>query len=170
QHQMWAALFLGREKPRRFLTSGGSGTMGYGFPAAIGAQYAAQGNRVVLIAGDGSFQMNLQELATVVQYQLPLWLIVFNNQGHGMVRQWQDLFHGQRRVGVKLWNPDFVKLAQSYGIPAFTVNSEKGLSEAMQQLSVHKGPVLLEVMVPEDEHVYPMVPAGQPLSACIEGA
>ena len=144
--------------------------MGHGFPAAMGAQVANSEAQVYLIAGDGSFQMNLQELATLVQYQIPIRIVVLNNQGHGMVRQWQDLFHGGRRYGVKLLNPDFVKLAEAYGMRGFTVNSEGALAEALSVLGDHPGPVLLEVVVPEDEHVYPMVPAGRSLSEVIEGA
>ena len=169
QHQMWAALFVRREKPRTFLCSGGAGTMGYGFPAAMGAQFGAGENRVVLLAGDGSFQMNLQEMATVAQYGIPLWIIVLNNGGHGMVRQWQDLFHGRRRFGVDLVNPDFVRLGESFGIRGFSVNSENALDEALHIMESTPGPVLLEVAVPKDEHVFPMVPAGQPLSTVLEG-
>lgn len=168
QHQMWAALFVSREKPRTFLTSGGAGTMGFGFPAAMGAQIARPGVQVVLLAGDGSLQMNLQEFATLKQYEIPVRIILLNNQGHGMVRQWQDLFH-TRRYGVRLVNPDFTKLAEAYDIPGFTVNSEEGLREALLVVREIKGPVLLEVMVPEDEHVYPMVPQGRALSMVIEG-
>ncbi len=169
QHQMWAALYLRREKPRTFLTSGGAGTMGYGFPAAMGAQFASKGHRVVLVAGDGSFQMNLQEMGTVAQYNIPIWMIVLNNHGHGMVRQWQDLFHGHRRIGVDLLNPDFVRLAQSFGIQGFSVNEAGALEEALTIMESIDGPVMLEVMVPRDEHVFPMVPAGQPLSMVLEG-
>lgn len=169
QHQMWTALFLPRNLPRRFLTSGGAGTMGYGFPASLGAKVATPDHRVVLIAGDGSFQMNLQELATLAQYQIGVRIIVFNNEGHGMVRQWQDLFHGQRRHGVRLYNPDFVKLAEAFGIRGFSVNTVEGLKEALVVSDSVEGPVIIEVAVPEDEHVYPMVPAGQSLSAVLEG-
>ncbi len=169
QHQMWTALFLPRNLPRRFLTSGGAGTMGYGFPSSLGAKVATPDHRVILIAGDGSFQMNLQEMATLAQYQIGVRIIVFNNAGHGMVRQWQDLFHGQRRYGVRLFNPDFVKLAESFGIKGFSVNTVEGLKEALTVADQVKGPVLLEVTVPEDEHVYPMVPAGRSLSAVLEG-
>ncbi len=169
QHQMWAALFVNREKPRTFLSSGGAGTMGYGFPAAMGARFGIGSHRVVLLAGDGSFQMNLQEMGTVAQYQIPLWIIVLNNGGHGMVRQWQDLFHGQRRMGVDLLNPDFVRLAESFGIRGFSVNSKGALDEALHIMESIDAPVLLEVMVPKDEHVFPMVPAGQPLSTVLEG-
>lgn len=143
--------------------------MGYGFPAAMGAQFAAGEHRVVLLAGDGSFQMNLQEMGTVAQYQIPLWIIVLNNGGHGMVRQWQDLFHGKRRLGVDLLNPDFVRLAESFGIRGFSVNSKEALDEALTTMESINAPVLLEVMIPKDEHVFPMVPAGQPLSTVLEG-
>ncbi len=169
QHQMWAALCIPRDRPRRFLTSGGAGTMGYGFPAAMGAKVALPDCRVVLVAGDGSFQMNLQELATLAQYQIGVTMLVLNNQGHGMVRQWQDLFHGKRRHGVHLVNPDFAKLAEAFGIQGFSVNSIEGLREALAVTSTVDGPVLIEVAIPEDEHVYPMVPAGQSLSTVLEG-
>lgn len=169
QHQMWAALCIPRDRPRRFLTSGGAGTMGYGFPAAMGAKVALPNSRVVLVAGDGSFQMNLQELATLAQYRIGVIILVLNNQGHGMVRQWQDLFHGKRRHGVHLINPDFAKLAEAFGIQGFSVNSMEGLREALEVTSAVDGPVLIEVAVPEDEHVYPMVPAGQSLSTVLEG-
>ncbi len=170
QHQMWAALFVPRRQTHRFLTSGGAGTMGYGLPAAIGAQVAlGDGGRIVLIAGDGSFQMNLQELATVAQYQIPMTILLMNNGGHGMVRQWQDLFHGQRRHGVHLKNPDFVDLVRVFGIEGFTVQSEAQLEEAWQRASVHSGPVFLEVKVDPDEMVFPMVPSGRSLSDVIEG-
>ncbi|MCL6564574.1 MAG: acetolactate synthase, large subunit, biosynthetic type, partial [Firmicutes bacterium] len=169
QHQMWAALVVPRGQPRRFITSGGAGTMGYGFPAAMGAQLGHPQGRVCLLAGDGSFQMNLQEMATLAQYQLPIWVIIINNLGHGMVRQWQDLFHGERRHGVFLLNPDFVKLAEAFGIPGFSVNQAGALEEALSVMERIEGPVVLEVVVPEDEHVYPMVPAGQPLSMVLEG-
>ncbi len=169
QHQMWAALCIPRDQPRRFLTSGGAGTMGYGFPAAMGAKMALPHRRVVLVAGDGSFQMNLQELATLAQYRIGVVLLVLNNQGHGMVRQWQDLFHGHRRYGVRLINPDFVKLADAFGIQGFSVNTVDGLREALAVTHAVDRPVLIEVAVPEDEHVYPMVPAGHSLSTVLEG-
>lgn len=170
QHQMWAALFVPRRVPRRFLTSGGAGTMGYGLPAAMGAQMARKDRgRVVLIAGDGSFQMNLQELATVAQYQIPITILLMNNGGHGMVRQWQDLFHGQRRHGVALKNPDFVDLARVFGIHGLTVETEEALAETWQSLTALSGPVLVEVKIDPNEMVYPMVPSGRSLSEIIEG-
>jgi acetolactate synthase-1/2/3 large subunit len=142
--------------------------MGYGFPAAMGAKIAATDHRVCLIAGDGSIQMNLQEFATLAQYRIPLWVIIFNNSGHGMVRQWQDLFHGERRHGELLENPDFVKLAEAFQIPGFSVNTAAALDEALITMAQVEGPVVLEVLVPQDDHVYPMVPAGQPLSMVLE--
>lgn len=169
QHQMWAALFVKRNQPRRFVTSGGAGTMGYGLPAAMGAQMAVRGGKVVLIAGDGSFQMNLQELATVAQYQIPVAIVVMNNGGHGMVRQWQDLFHGQRRHGVALKNPDFTDLARVFGIRGITVEREDQLVEALAALHDIAAPILLEVKVDPNEMVFPMVPSGKSLSEIIEG-
>ncbi len=168
QHQMWAALYIPRSMPRRFISSGGLGTMGYGFPAAMGAQVGCPQQRVCLIAGDGSIQMNLQEFATLAQYRLPIWTIIMNNAGHGMVRQWQDLFHGERRHGVLLENPDFVKLAAAFQIPGFSVGSAPALAEALETMSTLEGPVLLEVFVGQDDHVFPMVPSGQPLSMVLE--
>lgn len=169
QHQMWAALCIGRNLPRRFITSGGVGTMGYGFPAAMGAQMACPDRRAVLVAGDGSFQMNLQELATLVQYRIPIVIVILNNQGHGMVRQWQDLFHGKRRYGVKLQNPDFVLLASAYGIPGYTVNSLDAFEEAFREAyRGTEGPSLIEVVVDPNEMVFPMVPQGHSLSTVLE--
>ncbi|NMP21700.1 biosynthetic-type acetolactate synthase large subunit [Sulfobacillus harzensis] len=170
QHQMWAALFVPRAKPRSFITSGGAGTMGYGLPAAIGASLARAGTgRVVLIAGDGSLQMNLQELATVAQYQVPVTIVVMNNGGHGMVRQWQDLFHGRRRHGVALTNPDFVDLARVFGIAGMTATSMEELEAALEALPATQGPALLEVAIDPNEMVFPMVPSGKSLSEVIEG-
>ncbi len=169
QHQMWAALFIGRNRPHRFVTSGGAGTMGYGLPAAIGASMAAGDHLVVLVAGDGSFQMNLQELATVGQYQIPLLILVMNNGGHGMVRQWQDLFHGQRRHGVDLQNPDFVELARIFGIGGMTVDTIERLQEALRYMRQNHGPMIFDVRIDPDEKVFPMVPSGKSLSEVLEG-
>ncbi|MCY0898974.1 MAG: biosynthetic-type acetolactate synthase large subunit [Firmicutes bacterium] len=169
QHQMWTALFVARNRPRRFVTSGGAGTMGYGLPAAIGAQVARPDGKVVLITGDGSIQMNLQELATVAQYQVPLIIMVMNNGGHGMVRQWQDLFHGRRRHGVYLDNPDFVALARVFGIPGTTIETEAALHDAFKHFDRLEGPLLLEMMIDPNEMVFPMVPSGRSLSEVIEG-
>lgn len=169
QHQMWAALFLPRYEPRTFLTSGGTGTMGYGFPAALGAAYACPDRHVVAIMGDGSFQMNLQELATVAQYQIPVLLVVMNNGGHGMVRQWQDMFFGGRRHGIDLVNPDFVRLAEAFSIPARRVATKAELETALTVWrGMDSGPFLLEVEIPVTEPVFPMVASGDPLSAVRE--
>ncbi len=169
QHQMWSALVIGRDRPRRFVTSGGAGTMGYGLPAALGARLGQRSGRVVLVSGDGSFQMNFGELATLAQYQLAVGIVVMNNGGHGMVRQWQDLFHGQRRHGVSLKNPDFVALARVFGIPGFSVKTEDQWQEAITAVRDLSGPWLLEVLIDPDEMVFPMVPAGKSLSEVIEG-
>lgn len=169
QHQMWSALMIGRDRPRRFVTSGGAGTMGYGLPAAIGARFGQRRGRVVLVSGDGSFQMNMAELATLAQYQLAVGIVVMNNGGHGMVRQWQDLFHGQRRHGVSLKNPDFVDLARVFGIPGFSVKTDDQWQEAITAVRNLSGPWLLEVLVDPDEMVFPMVPSGKSLSEVIEG-
>jgi acetolactate synthase-1/2/3 large subunit len=169
QHQMWAALFVARDQPRRFITSGGAGTMGYGLPAALGAQLAVREGLVVLISGDGSLQMNLQELSTISQYNVPVVIMVMNNGGHGMVRQWQDLFHGRRRHGVHLANPDFVDLARVFWIRGVSVTSLAEWSEVLQNLRAVEGPSLIELRIDPNEMVYPMVPAGKSLSEVIEG-
>jgi acetolactate synthase-1/2/3 large subunit len=168
QHQMWAALYLPRSEPRTFITSGGSGTMGYGFPAAIGAARARPDSRVVSIMGDGSFQMNLQELATVAQYQVPLLMVVMNNGGHGMVRQWQDLFYQGRRHGIALANPDFVKLAASFGLAARQAETRAELDVILADWDRDGGALLVEVKVPVTEPVFPMVASGEPLTAVRE--
>jgi acetolactate synthase-1/2/3 large subunit len=169
QHQMWAALFLPRARPRTFLTSGGTGTMGYGLPAALGAAFGVGPRRVAAILGDGSFQMNLQELATLVQYRVPVLLLVLNNRGHGMVRQWQDLFYEGRRHGSDLVNPDFVKVAEAYGIPGRRAETEDELAQALTDWRAQGGPFLVEVRVPTTEPVFPMVPSGEPITAVREG-
>lgn len=169
QHQMWTALFVSRDHPRRFITSGGAGTMGYGLPAALGARMAVRDGLVVLVTGDGSLQMNLQELATVAQYRVPLVIMVMNNGGHGMVRQWQDLFHGRRRHGVALANPDFVDLARVFGIRGISVKTPADWAEALAHMRGAEGPWLIELKVDPDEMVFPMVPAGKSLSDVLEG-
>ena len=166
QNQMWAAQYYQFTKPRTFLTSGGLGTMGYGFPATIGAQVAFPDKLVIGIAGDGSFQMNSQELATVVQYQLPIKVIILNNGYLGMVRQWQEFFYGKRYASVSLEgvSPDFVKLAEAYGAVGLRATKPEEVIPTLQQAFSLKKPVIVDFVVDPEENVYPMVPAGEPLN------
>lgn len=170
QNQMWVAQFYKFNKPRTLLSSGGLGTMGYGLPAAMGAQFAYPGRTVVDVAGDGSIQMNIQELATVAQHNLPVKIVVLNNSFLGMVRQWQELFFDKRYSSTCLVsNPDFVKVAEAFGVKGLRISDksevESGLAEALE----HPGPVLVECIVDREEGVYPMVPAGAASSDMIFG-
>ncbi len=165
QHQMWVAQFYTFTKPRRFLTSGGLGTMGYGFPAGIGAQFARPKESVYVFAGDGSFQMNEQELATLVAYDKPVKVIILNNGYLGMVRQWQDLFYGKRYAATNIEvQPNFVKLADSYGIKSKRITKKIEVEEALIEMKNHKGPYILDAVIVKEENVYPMVPAGAPIN------
>ena len=165
QHQMWAAQYLRTTRSRTFLSSGGAGTMGFGLPAAMGAQVAKPQSRVVCISGDGSFQMNAQEMATICENRFPVKVILLNNDCLGMVRQMQELFFDERYSGTLFKrNPDFVKLADAYGWPARRITKPKELEGAMDEWLAEEGPSLLEVAIPADEDVYPMVPAGGALS------
>ncbi len=165
QNQMWAAQFYTYRKPRTLLTSGGLGTMGYGFPAAIGAQFAFPDKLVVDIAGDGSIQMNIQELATAVSYQVPVKIVILNNGYLGMVRQWQELFYKKNYCATCLHtNPDFVALAKAYGAEGFLVEKAEDLEETLKAAFAHPGPVIVDVRVEPEENVAPMVPAGAALS------
>ncbi len=164
QHQMWVAQFYTFKNPRRLLTSGGLGTMGYGFPAGIGAKFGFDDKQVYVIAGDGSFQMNVQELATIAAYNKPVKIIIMNNGYLGMVRQWQQLFYGRRYANTVLdVQPDFVKLAESYGIKARRIRKKVEVTEALKELVDCKKPYLLDVVIAREENVYPMVPAGASL-------
>lgn len=158
QHQMWTAHNYQFTRPRTLITSGGLGTMGFGLPAAIGASMSDLQKQVVCISGDGSFQMNLRELVTVATYQLPLKIAILNNGYLGMVRQWQELFYDRRYSHVKMHSPDFVKLAESYGLRSFRAATEAGANEVIAKAFEHDGPVLLEFDVREEENVYPIVP------------
>jgi acetolactate synthase-1/2/3 large subunit len=161
QHQMWAAQYFRGTKPRTFLTSGGLGTMGFGFPAAIGAQKAYPEKTVLCITSEGSFQMNLQELATAAAYKLPVKIVLLNNQFHGMVRQWQDLFYEGRYASSYLGKiPDFVKLAEAYGILGFRALKPAEVEPVLKKGLKHHGPVLMDFHVDPFENCYPMIPAG----------
>ena len=162
QHQMWTALYYPVRKPRTLITSGGLGTMGYGFGAAMGAQLGRPDKRVFNIAGDGSFRMNLNELATAVHYQIPMIQVVMNNQTLGMVRQWQTLFYEQRYSQTNLDDrgPDFMKLADAFGLPAFHVTTPEEVRPAIEAALRESGPVMIVCDVPKDDKVFPMVAPG----------
>ncbi|MBI1993325.1 MAG: biosynthetic-type acetolactate synthase large subunit [Deltaproteobacteria bacterium] len=161
QHQMWAAQYFKGSKPRTFITSGGLGTMGFGFPAALGAQKAYPDKLVMCITSEGSFQMNLQELATAAEHKLPVKIVLLNNGFHGMVRQWQDLFYEGRYASSNLGKiPDFVKLADAYGIHGMRAVKPGEVETVLREGLKHKGPVLMDFHVHPFENCYPMIPAG----------
>src|SRR4030066_3592 len=166
QNQMWTAQYYHFIKPRTLLTSGGLGTMGYGFPAAMGAQVAFPDKLVIDIAGDGSFQMNSQELATVVQYRLPIKVAILNNGYLGMVRQWQGIFYGKRYASVSLEgiSPDFVKLAEAYGAIGLRATKPEEVLPILKKAFSIPEPVIIDFEIDPEENVYPMVPAGEPLN------
>lgn len=164
QNQMWAAQFYTFTKPRTLLTSGGLGTMGYGFPAAIGAQFAFPDKLVINVAGDGSIQMNIQELATVVQNKLPVKVVILNNGHLGMVRQWQELFYNRNYSHTNMEaQPDFVKLAEAYGAEGYRISKPEELEDVLRKALTSPNPAFIDVMVEREENVYPMVPAGAAL-------
>ena len=175
QNQMWAAQHYTYTKPRTWISSGGLGTMGYGFPAAIGAQVGRPGALVIDLAGDGSIQMNIQELAVAVLEDLPVKILILNNGYLGMVRQWQELFYHKRYAFTVLadntscYCPDFVKLAESYGAKGIRVTKKKDVKKALQDAFRTKGPVIVEFMVEREENVFPMVPAGETISNMLHG-
>ena len=170
QHQMWAAQHYLSRHPRRFISSGGLGTMGFGFPAAIGAQVARPGELVIDIAGDGSFQMTLQELATAVQYHLPVKVCIINNQYLGMVRQWQELFwqchYSNTCMDVQ---PDFVKLAEAYGAEGYRASRPEDLEEVLRVAFATDAPAVIDIRVKREANVYPMIPAGGSIHDMMEG-
>ncbi len=161
QHQMWEAQYFQHTKKRSLLTSGGLGTMGYALPAAIGAQIGDPEEEVWVVAGDGGFQMTMVELSTVMQERLPVKIAIINNGYLGMVRQWQDVFYNKRHSGTPLFNPDFVKLAEAYGIPGRTVTQKEDVYEAIREAQAYEGPFLLDFHVEEFTNVYPMVASGK---------
>lgn len=161
QHQIWTAHHYAFTRPRTLITSGGLGTMGYGLPAAIGAAAACPGTSVICVSGDGSFQMNLQELITAVKYQLPLKIAILNNGYLGMVRQWQELFYQRRYSQVKMGSPNFAQLAEAYGVAGFSAQTEEEAKAIISDAFKRSGPVLMEFNIMEEENVYPMVPPNQ---------
>lgn len=170
QNQMWAAHYYTFTKPRTFISSGGLGTMGYGFPAAMGAQLGCPDKTVIDIAGDGSIQMNIQELATVVHYKLPVKIAILNNGYLGMVRQWQELFYEKRYSHTRLsGNPNFVKIAEAYGAKGFYVDKKEDVRPVIEEALSIEGPVVMDFNVTEEENVFPMVPAGQAINRMIGG-
>jgi acetolactate synthase-1/2/3 large subunit len=168
QHQMWAAQFFWGDKPNSFVTSGGLGTMGFDIPAAIGVQFARPKDLVWSISGDGSFQMTLQELATIVEHELPIKFAIINNGYLGMVRQWQTMFYDNRLISTRVFTPDFVKLAEAFGLVGLRVTDRAQVESAIQRAMSHPGPVLIDFQVEEMENIYPMVPPGASLSETID--
>jgi acetolactate synthase I/II/III large subunit len=170
QHQMWTAQHFVIREPRSLITSGGLGTMGYGFPAAIGAKLAAPDKRVICITGDGSFQMNIQELATAVYNKIDIFIALINNNYLGMVRQWQDIFYNKRYSYTALeGSPDFVRVAEAYGATSLRAENEQEASAAITQALQTRGPVLVDFKVDPEENVYPMVAPNCPINEIIFG-
>jgi acetolactate synthase-1/2/3 large subunit len=161
QHQMWAAHFYRAKHPRTFITSGGAGTMGYGFPAAMGAQLARPDATVICIAGDASFQMNIQELQTISERNIPVKVFVINNRFLGMVRQWQEMFHHNRLSESKIGAPDFVRVAEAFNVKGIRAETPAEAEQAIKDALAHPGPVVVDFIVEEGENVFPMVPPGK---------
>lgn len=171
QHQMWAAQYLQFSKPKKWLTSGGLGTMGYGVPAALGAQVANPESLVICVSGDASFMMNMQELATLSQYDLPVKIFIINNRYMGMVRQWQELIYESRESQSYMKSlPNFIKLAESFGILGIECDHPKELDQKITQMIEHQGPVLFNCLVEPAENVFPMIPAGAAHNEILLGA
>ena len=162
QHQMWAAQFLGFEEPHRWMTSGGLGTMGYGMPASVGVQVAHPESLVINVAGEASWLMNMQEMGTAVQYRLPVKQFILNNERLGMVRQWQELLHGERYS--HSWSeslPDFVKLAEAFGAKGIICDNPADLDDAIHEMLDYDGPVIFDCVVEKHENCFPMIPSGK---------
>jgi acetolactate synthase-1/2/3 large subunit len=168
QHQMWAAQHYWYDKPNTFISSGGLGTMGFGLPAAIGAKVGCPESTVWCIDGDGSLQMTIQELATVAQEKVGIKIAILRNTYLGMVRQWQELFYGKRYVATPLSSPDFVKIAEAYGLPGLRVKTREEVAPAIKKAMAEPGPFLIDFIVEPEENVFPMVPPGAALANVIE--
>ncbi|MGE0753679.1 MAG: acetolactate synthase 3 large subunit [Alphaproteobacteria bacterium] len=161
QHQMWAAQFLKFDRPHKWMTSGGLGTMGYGMPSAMGAQVAHPDALVMCVTGEASLMMNIQELSTICQYRLPVKVFILNNRYMGMVRQWQEMFHGNRYSESYMDSlPDFVKLAEAYGMAGLRCEKVEDVDKTIKEMLAIKGPVIVDMVVDQKENVYPMIPAG----------
>ncbi|MCV2880890.1 acetolactate synthase 3 large subunit [Actibacterium sp. XHP0104] len=170
QHQMWAAQFLTFDEPKRWMTSGGLGTMGYGFPASIGVQLAHPESLVINVAGEASWLMNMQEMGTATQYRLPVKQFILNNERLGMVRQWQQLLHGERYS--HSWSeslPDFVKLAEAFGAKGILCTDPKDLDDAIMEMIKYDGPVIFDCLVEKHENCFPMIPSGSPHNEMLLG-
>ena len=159
QHQMMSARYYKFNSHDSHITSGGLGTMGFALPASFGAQLASE-RQVVAVAGDGGIQMTIQELGTIVQYAVPVKVIILNNNFLGMVRQWQQLFFEKRYASTELVNPNFTAIAQGYGMAAKRIDSREQLSPALDEMLAHPGPYFLEIKVETEENIFPMIPSG----------
>ena len=168
QHQMWVAKLYRYQRPNSHITSGGLGTMGFAVPAAMGVALARPDEPVWAISGDGGFQMNMQEIATMVQEGIPVKMAVFNNGYLGMVRQWQQFFHGRRYSATPIWSPDYVRLAEAYGIPGRRVETGAEVEDAVREALERPGPALVEFQIEQEANVFPMIPPGASLSEPIE--
>lgn len=167
QHQMWEAQYYKHEKPRSLITSGGLGTMGFALPAAIGAKFACPDEEIWVIAGDGGFQMTMAELATIAQEKIKLNIAIINNGYLGMVRQWQEFFYEKRYAATPLLSPDFVKLAEAFGLKGITITERSQVKAAVDEARAHDGTVVMDFRVEQEDSVFPMVPAGADLNAMI---
>ena len=170
QHQMWVAQRYPFQRPNTHITSGGLGAMGFAVPAAMGVRLARPHEAVWAISGDGGFQMNMAEIATMIQEGIEVKLAVFNNGYLGMVRQWQQFFHGGRYSNTPIWSPDYVKLAQAYGIPGFRVKQASEVTDALRQANAAPGPALVELVIEQEANVFPMITPGGSLSEPLEAA
>ena len=160
QHQMWVAKLFRYQRPNTHITSGGLGTMGFAVPAAMGVALARPDEPVWAISGDGGFQMNMQEIATMVQEGIPVKMAIFNNGYLGMVRQWQQFFHGRRYSATPIWSPDYVRLAEAYGIPGWRVETGRPGGRRRARAMAQPGPALVEFLIEQEANVFPMIPPG----------